>query len=71
MCSANDFYRILTEPDFNMIHQQKALLETEGVDLEFEDDAVREIARVAEEVNQAVDNIGDPSLLSLGRRQHR
>lgn len=42
-----------------MIKQQQALLETEGVDLEFEDEAVREISRVAEEVNQAVDNIGD------------
>lgn len=35
------------------------LLATEGVDIQFTDDAVEEIARVAEEVNQTVDNIGE------------
>lgn len=66
--TANEFYRILTEPDFNMIKQQQALLETEGVDLEFEDEAVREISRVAEEVNQAVDNIGARRLHTIIER---
>ncbi|CAD7698471.1 unnamed protein product [Ostreobium quekettii] len=54
----NDFYRILTEPEMNMIKQQKALLETEGVQLRFTDAAIWEIARVAEEVNRTVHNIG-------------
>ena len=53
-----DLYRILTEPQNNMIVQQKALLATEGVDLVITDEAVREIAHVASEVNRYVDNIG-------------
>lgn len=57
-CRAEDFYRILTEPDFNLIIQQTELLKTEGIELIFEDTAIREISRVAEEVNQQVDNIG-------------
>ncbi|KAK9796249.1 hypothetical protein WJX73_002480 [Symbiochloris irregularis] len=56
--TAADFYRILTEPEHNMLKQQAALLATEGVDLLFTDEAVREVARVAEEVNTSVDNIG-------------
>ena len=53
-----DLYRILTEPENNMVVQQKALLATEGVDLVVTDDAIREIAHVASEVNRYVDNIG-------------
>eukprot|EP00884_Botryococcus_braunii_P005483 jgi/Botrbrau1/14936/Bobra.0018s0040.1 len=53
-----DFYRILTEPENNMIRQQQMLLETEGVELHFTEEAIQEIARVAEEVNRNVDNIG-------------
>ena len=58
VCRAEDFYRILTEPDFNLIIQQTELLKTEGIELVFEDSAIREISKVAEEVNQQVDNIG-------------
>jgi ATP-dependent HslUV protease ATP-binding subunit HslU len=53
-----DFYRILTEPENNMIKQQRALLSTEGVDLRFTDEAVMEVARLAEEINTSLDNIG-------------
>lgn len=56
--TSHDFYRILTEPENNMIKQQQALLETEGVQMQFTDAAIREISRVAEEVNTSVDNIG-------------
>lgn len=56
--SQQDMYRILTEPEYNMIQQQRLLLETEGVELQFTEDAIREIARVAEEVNRSVENIG-------------
>lgn len=56
--SEEDLYRILTEPVTNLIRQQKALLGTEDVELEFEDDAIREVARVAAEVNKTVENIG-------------
>lgn len=55
---AEDFYRILVEPDFNLVTQQVELLKTEGIDLVFEDAAIREIAQVAAEINQQVDNIG-------------
>ena len=41
-----------------MIKQQQALLTTEGVDLNFSEDAIHEISRVAAEVNASVDNIG-------------
>jgi len=53
-----DFKRILTEPEHNLIRQYTALLATEGVDLSFADDAVDEIARIATEVNRSVENIG-------------
>lgn len=41
-----------------MLRQQQALLKTEGIELEFDSDAVSEIARLAEEINHSVDNIG-------------
>jgi ATP-dependent HslUV protease ATP-binding subunit HslU len=53
-----DFVRILTEPRNALIKQYVALLETEGVRLSFREDAVHEIARIAEEVNQRSENIG-------------
>jgi ATP-dependent HslUV protease ATP-binding subunit HslU len=53
-----DFVRILTEPEANLIRQTKAMLGTELVTLNFTDDAVLEIATLAAEVNQSVENIG-------------
>ena len=53
-----DLHRILTEPECNLIAQQVALMHTEGVDLKFTADAIREIARVAAEVNEDVEQIG-------------
>lgn len=54
----NDFERILTEPEANLIRQAHALLATEGVMLTFNPDAIKEIAKLAAEVNQNVENIG-------------
>ena len=54
----NDFYKILTEPQNAITKQYKALLSTENVNIEYEDEALREIARIAAEVNQSNDNIG-------------
>ncbi|CAH2713261.1 ATP-dependent protease ATPase subunit ClpY [Neobacillus rhizosphaerae] len=54
----DDFFRILIEPDNALIKQYQALLETEGIQIEFSDDAIRRIAEVAFEVNQNTDNIG-------------
>ena len=56
--TAEDFYRILTEPEANMLQQQRALLATEGVELRFTDGAARAIAEAAAEANAALDNIG-------------
>jgi ATP-dependent HslUV protease ATP-binding subunit HslU len=54
----DDFVRILTLPQNALIKQYAALLETEGVQVEFAEDGIREIARIATEVNQQVENIG-------------
>ncbi len=54
----HDFYRILTEPDNALLKQHKALLETEGADLKFTDDAVEEIASMAFLMNEQTENIG-------------
>ncbi|HXG51194.1 MAG TPA: ATP-dependent protease ATPase subunit HslU [candidate division Zixibacteria bacterium] len=55
---AEDFVRILTEPRNALIKQYAALLETEGVRLNFTEDAIQEIARLAAEVNERTENIG-------------
>uniref|UniRef100_A0A383WBI3 AAA+ ATPase domain-containing protein n=1 Tax=Tetradesmus obliquus TaxID=3088 RepID=A0A383WBI3_TETOB len=56
--TADDFYRILTEPQHNMLRQQAVLMATEGIDLHFTDGAVRSIAKAAEDANRLLDNIG-------------
>ncbi len=56
--TVEDLFRILIEPDNALIKQYQALLETEGIQIEFSDDAIRRIAEVAFEVNQNTDNIG-------------
>ncbi len=53
-----DFQRILTEPDNALLKQHKALLETEGIKLEFTDDAAAEIASMASLMNDQSENIG-------------
>jgi len=54
----DDFRRILTEPQASLIKQYKALMATEGVTLDFTDDAISEIAAVSAQVNASVENIG-------------
>jgi len=54
----DDFVQILTTPENALLKQYCALLETEGVKLEFTADGIREIARTATEVNEQVENIG-------------
>lgn len=56
--TTDDFYQILTEPEANLVMQYKELLKTENVTLDFEDDALREIAALCAEVNESVENIG-------------
>jgi ATP-dependent HslUV protease ATP-binding subunit HslU len=50
--------RILTEPENALIKQYRALMETEGVHVEFTADAIDEIAEIAEKVNEDSENIG-------------
>ena len=60
-----DFVRILTEPKNALLLQYIELLKTENVDVVFEDNAVDEIARIAEEVNNLTENIGARRLHTL------
>ncbi|HLM57335.1 MAG TPA: ATP-dependent protease ATPase subunit HslU [Pyrinomonadaceae bacterium] len=53
-----DFKRILTEPKNSLVKQYKALLETEGIELDFTEDAVDTLARYAVRVNEQTENIG-------------
>ncbi|PWW83180.1 MULTISPECIES: ATP-dependent protease ATPase subunit HslU [Prosthecochloris] len=53
-----DFYKILTQPKNALIKQYKALLQTEGVELDFTDEAIKELAAIAAQVNESVENIG-------------
>jgi len=53
-----DFVRILSETRANLVSQYRALLETEQVALDFTEDAIREIARIAAQVNESLENIG-------------
>jgi ATP-dependent HslUV protease ATP-binding subunit HslU len=54
----SDFYQILKTPKNALTKQYEAMMEAEGVDLQFEDGALREMARIAFEVNSEVENIG-------------
>jgi len=56
--TTEDFVRILTEPSNALLKQYKALLQTEGIDVIFTDEAIERIAEIAYQVNQETDNIG-------------
>jgi ATP-dependent HslUV protease ATP-binding subunit HslU len=66
--SRDDFKRILTEPEASLIEQYTALLDTEGVTLEFAPDAIEAIADVAAQVNASVENIGARRLHTVMER---
>ena len=63
--SAEDFSRILTEPDASLTEQYTALMQVEGYDLSFSEDGVKRIAEVAYEVNERTENIGARRLHTL------
>ena len=63
-----DFVRILTEPEASLIKQYTALLATEQVTLDFTDDGVEEIATLAADVNESVENIGARRLMTVMER---
>jgi ATP-dependent HslUV protease ATP-binding subunit HslU len=60
-----DFRRILTETEASLIRQYKALLATEGLEVKFADDGIDAIAKVAEQVNAQVENIGARRLQTI------
>ncbi|MDM5338063.1 HslU--HslV peptidase ATPase subunit [Fictibacillus enclensis] len=66
--SVEDFTRILIEPDNALLKQYKALLATEGINLEFSDEAISKIASIAFQVNQETDNIGARRLHTILER---
>jgi ATP-dependent HslUV protease ATP-binding subunit HslU len=63
-----DLVRILKEPRNSLVRQYTALLATEGVDVQFRDDAVEEVARIAAEVNERMENIGARRLHTVMER---
>ena len=63
--TAEDFERILTEPDASLCEQYKALIATEGVEIEFKPDAIRSISELAFDVNESTENIGARRLHTL------
>ncbi|MEJ8574986.1 ATP-dependent protease ATPase subunit HslU [Microbaculum marinum] len=64
----DDFRRILTETEASLIRQYIALMGTEGLTLEFTDDGIAEIAKIAVEVNSSVENIGARRLQTVMER---
>jgi len=64
----DDFRRILTEPEASLIKQYIALMATEGVSLEFSEDAIDAVADVAVAVNSSVENIGARRLQTVMER---
>ena len=63
--SDEDFYRILTEPENALTKQYTELLKTEGVDLEFSDEALKRISEIAVDVNHKTENIGARRLQTI------
>ncbi|KOE69410.1 ATP-dependent protease ATPase subunit HslU [Aggregatibacter actinomycetemcomitans] len=66
--TAGDFERILTEPNASLTEQYKALMATEGVNIEFTQDAIKKIAEAAFRVNEKTENIGARRLHTVMER---
>jgi ATP-dependent HslUV protease ATP-binding subunit HslU len=65
---AEDFVRILSEPDFSLQEQYKALMNTEGVTVNFTDKGLRRVAEIAWQVNEQTENIGARRLHTVMER---
>ncbi|OBX17763.1 HslU--HslV peptidase ATPase subunit [Erythrobacter sp. QSSC1-22B] len=63
-----DFVRILSETRANLVEQYKALIGTEGVVLDIHDEAVAEVAKIAAQVNESIENIGARRLQTVMER---
>jgi ATP-dependent HslUV protease ATP-binding subunit HslU len=66
--SRGDLVRILKEPRSSLVRQYTALLATEGVDVQFRDEAIEEVARIAADVNERMENIGARRLYTVMER---
>ena len=66
--SADDFVRILTEPDASLTEQYQALLKTEDIDLTFSEDGIQRIAELGWQVNEKTENIGARRLHTILER---
>jgi ATP-dependent HslUV protease ATP-binding subunit HslU len=66
--SRADLVRILKEPRSSLVRQYTALLATEGVDVQFRDEAIEEVARIAADVNERMENIGARRLYTVMER---
>jgi ATP-dependent HslUV protease ATP-binding subunit HslU len=66
--SRDDFRRILSEPEASLIKQYIALMKTEGLDIEFTDDAIDALADIAVAVNGSIENIGARRLQTVMER---
>ena len=64
----SDFVRILIEPENSLVRQYRALLKTEGVQMEFTPDSIDEIARMASKANESLENIGARRLHTIMER---
>lgn len=64
----NDFERILTEPEASLIKQYVALMKTENVTLNFDNSAIKALARIAVDINSSVENIGARRLQTVMER---
>ncbi len=61
----DDFFKILTEPENALIKQYRALLATEGIDLEFSQEGIMEVADIAQRINEMTENIGARRLYTV------
>lgn len=66
--TTEDFVRILTEPDASLTTQYQALLQTEGLSIQFDEGGINSIARVAHDVNERTENIGARRLHTVMER---
>jgi ATP-dependent HslUV protease ATP-binding subunit HslU len=63
--STDDFVQILSDTDASLTKQYKALMHTEGVDLDFTEDGIRRLAEIAFDVNETTENIGARRLYTV------
>ena len=66
--TVEDFKRILAEPKNSLVRQYTAMMETEGVEVTFRDDAIEELAAMADKVNRSAENIGARRLYTIMER---